>query len=198
MRVWRIPYSTNCERVALAARRAGAELEWVDVDVVDRAAVREVSGQSRVPVAEIDGEIVVGSLAIVRRVDPTLWPGEPAARAEAEVFLEWLDRVWMHPLGVVFSRILGASVDDARIERAATRLDEHQDRFEALLDGRDYLLGEELSIADVATYPFVKYATDRTPGDDYPIHEEMRRLLSVDGRPRVAAWIARVATLARA
>ena len=55
------------------------------------------------------------------------------------MFLEWLDRVWMHPLGVVFSRILGADVDDARIDRAAARLDEHQDRFEALLDGRDYL-----------------------------------------------------------
>ena len=40
--------------------------------------------------------------------------------------------------------------------------------------------------------------TDRTPGDDYAIHEEMRRLLSVDGRPRVAAWIERVGSLARA
>ena len=143
--------------------------------------MREVSGQSRVPVAEIDGEIVVGSLAIVRRVAPTLWPSEPRARAEAEVFLEWLDRVWMHPLGVVFSRILGAAVDDARIERAATRLDARSDRFEALLDGRDYLFGDELSIADVATYPFLKYATDRTPDDDYDIHDVMRRLLSVDG-----------------
>jgi glutathione S-transferase len=198
LRVWRIPYSTNCERVALAAGRAGTAIEWIDVGVVDRTEVRELSGQNRVPVAEIDGGIVVGSLAIVRRVDPTLWPAEPAAGAEAEIFLEWLDRVWMHPLGVVFSRILGSDVDDARIERAAARLDEHQDRFEGLLDGRDYLLGDELSIADVATYPFVKYATDRTDGDEYPIHEEMRRLLSVDGRPRVAAWIERVGALPRA
>ena len=198
MRVWRIPYSTNCERVALAAGHADVALDWIDVDVLDRTAVREVSGQNRVPVAEIDGEIVVGSLAIVRRVDPTLWPAQPAARAGADVFLEWLDRVWMHPLGVVFSRILGADVDDARIERAAVRLDQHQDRFEALLAGRDYLLCDDLTIADVAAYPFIKYATDRTRGDDYPIHEEMRRLLSVDGRPLLAAWIERVGSLARA
>lgn len=198
MRVWRIPYSTNCERVALAAGRAGVQLDWVDVDVVDRSVVRGVSGQKRVPVAEVDGEVVVGSLAIVRLIDPTLWPAAPAARAEADVFLEWLERVWMHPLGVVFSRILGADVDDARIVRAAARLDEHQDRFEALLDGRDYLLGDALTIADVAAYPFLKYATDRTPGDDYAIHEEMRRLLSVEGRPRLAAWIERLAPLPRA
>ena len=198
MRVWRIPYSTNCERVALAAGRTGTAIQWIDVGVVDRTEVREVSGQNRVPVAELDGEIVVGSLAIVRRIDPSLWPADPARHAEAEVFLEWLDRVWMHPLGVVFARILGSDVDDARIERAAVRLDQHQDRFEALLAGRDYLLGDDLTIADVAAYPFIKYATDRTPGDDYPIHEEMRRLLSVDGRPLLAAWIERVGSLARA
>jgi glutathione S-transferase len=198
LRVWRIPYSTNCERVALAAGRAGTKLDWVDVDVLDRTPVRRLSGQSRVPVAEIDGEIVVGSLAIVRRIDPTLWPAEPAARAEAEIFLEWLDRVWMHPLGVVFSRILGADVDDARIERAAARIDDHQDWFEALLGRHDHLLADDLTVADVAAYPFLKYATDRTVGDDYPIHEEMRRLISVEGRPRLAAWIQRVAPLARA
>ncbi|MFL6029965.1 MAG: glutathione S-transferase family protein, partial [Gaiellaceae bacterium] len=179
MRVWRIPYSTNCERVALAAGRSGTPVEWVDVDAVDRTPVRELSGQGRVPVAQIDGEVVVGSLAIVRRVDPTLWPAEPAARAEAEIFLEWLERVWMHPLGVVFSRILGAEVDDARLDRAAARIDHHQDWFESLLDDRDHLLGHELTVADVGAYPFLKYATDRTPGDDYAIHEEMRRLLSV-------------------
>jgi glutathione S-transferase len=198
VRVWRIPYSTNCERVALAAGRAGTEIDWVDVDVVDRTVVRELSGQKRVPVAEVDGEIVVGSLAIVRRIDPTLWPDEPAARAEAEVFLEWLDRVWMHPLGLVFSQILGADVDDARLDRAAARIDHYQDWFESLLDGRDHLLGDELTVADVAAYPFLKYATDRTPGDDYPIHEEMRRLISVDGRPRLAGWIERVGSLSRA
>jgi glutathione S-transferase len=99
---------------------------------------------------------------------------------------------------VVFARILGSHVDDARIERAAARLEHHQDWFEALLDGRDYLLGHELTIADIASYPFLKYAVDRTPGDDYPIHEEMRRLLSVDGRPRLSAWIERVGALPRA
>ena len=91
---------------------------------------------------------------------------------------------------------LGSEVDDARSARAAARLDAHQDRFEALLDGRDYLLGDELSPSP--TSPRTRSSSTpstRTPGDDYPIHEEMRRLLSVEGRPRVAAWIDRVAAL---
>ena len=52
-------------------------IEWVDVDVVDRTVVREVSGQKRVPVAEIDGEIVVGSLAIVAAHRPDALAGRP-------------------------------------------------------------------------------------------------------------------------
>ena len=177
----------------------GTKLEWIDVDVVDRTAVREVSGQKRVPVAEIDGEIVVGSLAIVAAHRSDALAGRPGrargGRGVPGVARPRLDAsarrgLLTHPRGRCRRR-----ADRTSRRPASTST---QDRFEALLDGRDYLLGDELSIADVAAYPFVKYATDRTPGDDYAIHEEMRRLLSVDGRPRVAGWIERVASLARA
>ena len=39
LRVYRIPFSTNVERVALAAGHKGLEVEWVDVDPHDRSAV---------------------------------------------------------------------------------------------------------------------------------------------------------------
>src|SRR6266404_4091446 len=77
MRVWRIPYSTNVERVAIAAGVSGVPIEWIDVSAYDRSPVKEVSGQGRVPVADFDGEIVVGSLAIIGRIAPGLWPSEP-------------------------------------------------------------------------------------------------------------------------
>lgn len=192
MRAWRIPFSTNCERVALAAGLAGVAIEWTDVDVLDRSVVEELSGQSRVPIAELDGEIVAGSLAIIGRIAPGLWPADERLRAQVDVYLEWLDRVWMHPIG-----ILWLDDDAARRERAGARLERSLDRFESLLDGVDYLFGE-LSVADVATYPFVKYATDANPDDDYEIHHLMRRHQSVEGRPRVAAWIERMAALPQA
>ncbi len=167
-------------------------MEWVEVGVDDRAPVREVSGQGRVPVAELDGEIVVGSLAIVGRVAPGLWPSAPRARAEVDVFLEWLDRVWLHPIGILWTD------DDAdRRARAGARLERSLDRFEALLDGCDHFFGD-LSVADIAAYPFIKYATDENADDDYEIHELMRRYQSVEGRPRLAAWLERIAALPRA
>jgi glutathione S-transferase len=194
MRVWQIPYSTNCERVAIAAGVAAVPVEWVDVDAFDRTPVKDVSGQGRVPVAELDGEIVVGSLAIIERIAPELWPSEPRPRAHVDVFLDWFERVWMHPIGVLFTQ----SDDAERCERAGARLQQSLDRFEALLDGSEYLFGE-LTVADIAAYPFLKYASDdELPDDDYEIHRLMRRHQSLVGRPRVAAWLDRVAALPRA
>ena len=50
LRVYRVPHSTNVERVALAAALKGVAVEWVDVDPVDRSELIRVSGQSLAPV----------------------------------------------------------------------------------------------------------------------------------------------------
>ena len=47
------------------------------------------------------------------------------------------------------------------------------DRFEALLDGRDHLLGE-FGIADVTAFPFLKYLTVWDDGDPHLFHELLR------------------------
>jgi glutathione S-transferase len=191
VRAWGILWSTNCERVSIAAALAGVEIDWTLVPFDDRTLIQEVSGQKGVPVAELDGQIVVGSLAIVGRIAPQLWPADPRTRALVDTFLDWFDRIWLHPLGVLWR-----DQDEERKARAAKRLDRSLDRFEALLEG-DYLFGE-LSVADVASYPFLKYATDANPEDDYDIHEIMRRSLSVEARPRIAAWLDRMAALPHA
>jgi glutathione S-transferase len=188
VRAWGIPWSTNCERVSIAAALADVDVEWTLVTFDDRTLIEELSGQKGVPIAELDGKIVVGSLAIVGRIAPQLWPDDPRERALVDTFLEWFDRIWLHPLGVLWR-----DQDEERKARAAKRLDRSLERFEALLEG-DYLFGE-LSVADVAAYPFLKYATDTNPDDDYDIHDIMRRSLSVEGRPRIAAWLERVAAL---
>lgn len=188
MRAWGIPWSTNCERVSLAAAFAGVDLQWTLVPFDDRTLIEELSGQKGVPVAELDGRIVAGSLEIVGRIAPGLWPADPRTRALVDVFLEWFDRIWLHPLGVLWR-----DPDEERKARAAKRLDRSIDRFEAMLDA-DYLFGP-FSVADVAAYPFLKYATDTNLEDDYDIHEIMRASLSVAGRPRVAAWLDRVSQM---
>src|SRR5579859_7989131 len=86
-RVYRIPFSTNVERVALAAGHKGVPIEWVDVDPDDRSPVEGVSGQRLVPVLVAGEEIVTDSPVILewleeRFPEPPLLPRDAARRAE--------------------------------------------------------------------------------------------------------------------
>jgi len=62
-----------------------------------------------------------------------------------------------------------------------------------MLAGRDHLMGDDFSAADIAAFPFLKYALIRDPEDDELFHRilEDRQPLG-DRHPRLAAWIRRV------
>ena len=64
-----------------------------------------------------------------------------------------------------------------------------------MLDGREYLMGDELSAADCAAYPFLKFARGRDPADGELFHRILDERQSLDGRPRLAAWIERISRL---
>jgi glutathione S-transferase len=208
IRIHRIPFSTNVERVALAAAHKGIVVEWVDHDAADRSAVVALSGQPFVPVAEIDGRVVTDSPAILRelerlRPEPPLWPVEPARRAEADVFADWFNRVWK----VAPNRIAdgahaaegGGSAGAPEAEAWAAELRGSLERFEALLDGRDFLLGDVLGIADVLAFPFLKYATGIAGDDPDHFHHVLAEQLALgDGFLRLRDWIARCDALPRA
>jgi glutathione S-transferase len=200
MRVWRIPFSTNVERVALALGHKGLSVEWVDVDPADRSPVEAISGQRLVPVLDDDGSIVTDSTAILehleaRHPDPPLYPREEARRAEARAVVDWFNRVWKVPPNLLDD----AGYDDPRSADAVAELERSRDLFEALLAGRDHLFGDELTVVDVVAFPFLKYAVMLDPDDDEEFHRILNRHLRLDGRyPRLAAWIQRVDARPRA
>jgi glutathione S-transferase len=196
IRVHRIPFSTNVERVALVAAHKGLVVEWVDHDPADRSAIRALSGQEFVPVAELDGRVIVDSPVILRELErlapePGLWPTELARRAEADVFVDWFNRVWK----VAPNRL----VDEPGNSALAAELRGSLDRFEALLDGRDYLLGDRLGIADVIAFPFLKYAVSIAPDDPDVFHHVLAEHLALGaGYPQLRGWVARCDALPRA
>ncbi len=197
LRVYRIPYSTNVERVALALGHKRVSVEWVDVDPADRSDVERVSGQPLVPVL-VDGDSVVSdSTAILRyveqlRPEPPLWPRERARRADVDVFLDWFNRVWKRPPNEIENERAGAATDERRVAELGEELRSSLDLFDALLDGREYLHGE-FSVADCAAFPFLKYAVVHDPDDDEPFHEILREFLVLgDRHARLRAWIERV------
>lgn len=198
IRVYRIPFSTNVERVALAAAHKGVEVEWVDVDPRDRSPVRVVSGQELVPVLEADGEVLWDSPRILtwleeRHPEPPLFPRDEARRAEVETFLDWFNVLWKRPPNLIAAELSKPEPDRARVDELAARLRGSLDRFEGLLAGRDFLFGE-FGVADVTAYPFLRYGRQDMPdGDDEPFHRVLVDHLGMDDRPRTAAWVDRVA-----
>jgi glutathione S-transferase len=204
IRVYRIPLSTNVERVALAAGLKGLEVDWVDVDPADRSPVREVSGQDLVPVLVADGEIVFDSPRVLawleeHHPEPALWPADPARRAEADVFVEWFNRVWKGPPNEIAAELEKPAPDMVVVEELGGRVAAWLDVFDGLLAGRDFLLGE-LGIADVVAFPFLKYGVYGLPeGDDEVFHQVLVDWLPIrESRPRLTAWVERVDAFPRA
>ena len=203
IRLYRAPFSTNVERVALALAHKGLAVQSVVIDPSDRRPVREASGQDLVPVINDDGTVGVDSLRILRHLekrhpDPPLLPPERARRAEIEVFLDWFDRVWKVAPNAIEAELGSPAPDATRIGALGGAMQGHLDLFERLLDGREHLMGA-LSMADLAAFPFLTYAAGRDPADDEAFHrilEEHQRL--GEGRPALAAWIERMDALPRA
>jgi len=203
VRVYRIPFSTNVERVALALGHKGLEVEWVDVPEEDRSAVEAVSGQPLVPVLDDDGMILADSSAIVRYLETKhperpLYPLEPARRAEVELFVDWFNAVWKRAPNELADELDGPAPDAARVAELGARITADLGRFEALLEGRDWLWGEAFGVADLTAFPFLRYMTIWEDGDTDTFHRVLRDWQPRAGHPRVAAWIARVDALPRA
>jgi glutathione S-transferase len=197
LRCYRIPYSTNVERVALALAHKGLDVEWFDVDPRDRSPVERASGQPLVPVLLDGDEVVFDSTAILYHLErsqpePHLFPESSPRAAEVDVFLDWFNKVWKRPPNEIEAERARPRPDEGRIGALGGELTGYLRVFERLLVGRDYLLGD-FSAADCAAFPFLKYALDRNEDDDEPFHEILRELLVLDGDfPRLEAWIRRV------
>ena len=196
LRLYRARFSTNAERVALALAYKGIEAESVWIEYSDRTPVEAVSGQGLVPVVVDGDEVVHDSPRILawleeRHPDPPLFPRDPR-RAEMEVFIDWFNAVWKPwPNGIEAE--LGKPVPDQdAIAAHSDSMRSALDHFERMLDGRDHLMGDDFSAADCIAFPFVKFALMRDPEDDELFHRILDEHQSVEGRPRLRAWIERV------
>ncbi|WP_372789924.1 glutathione S-transferase family protein [Paraconexibacter sp.] len=205
LRVHRIPWSTNVERIALAAAHKSVPVTYVDHDPEDRSSLRTLSGQELVPVAEFPGgEILADSPRILRRLEelvpePPLWPHDPGRRAEADIFVEWFNRVWKVPPNAIDAERRRAEPDTDRIRLWAEELRGWLPLFESLLTGRPFLLGDTLGIADVVTFPFLRYGLLHDPADEDPFHHVLVEEMPITpDYPLLTEWVQRLDQLPRA
>src|SRR3954453_14141800 len=159
--LYRAPFSTNVERVALTLALKGLHAESVWIGYDDRSEVERVSGQGLVPVLDYDGEILVESMDIVRELDrrhpePPLYPEDPA---EVLAFIEWFNSTWKGPPNEIEAALGKEEVDQALVAELGAEMIRHLDGFEAMLATSDHLIGNSLTAADICAFPFLKFAT---------------------------------------
>jgi glutathione S-transferase len=180
--------SGNCYKVRLLLAQLGIPYERVELDVVDRSRRAEILGGKnpalRVPTVELDDGRPLGeSNAIIWYfADGTPYlPEERFARAQV---LQWLFfEQYSHEPYVAVARfwlMFGKTPsDDALAERQAGGY-KALDAMESHLAGREYLVGDGYSIADIALYAYTHVAD--AGGFDLARYPETR------------AWLDRVAS----
>jgi glutathione S-transferase len=124
--------------------------------------------------------------------EPPLYPRDPAARAEVQVFVDWFNKVWKRPPNLMAEELEKPQPDRNRVAVMEMQMQKSLAIFENLLRDREYLFGD-FGMADVIAFPFLKYAVFGLPeADDELFHRILveRQPLSV-GSP-VRAWAERV------
>ncbi len=203
IRLYAIPLSTNVERVALALGHKGLRTELITLDPKDRRRVREISGQDLVPVIEDGSRVIHDSTEIIRYLEERypekpLYPVDPARRAEMEIFIDWFNRVWKRPPNQMEEEMGKPSPDTERVKRLGREMTERLDLFDAMLSGREFLMGG-FSAADCAAFPFLKYALLHPVDDPYLFHKILVDYQPLGrNHPRLGEWIRRVDRLPRA
>jgi glutathione S-transferase len=153
----RCPYAM---RARMALRYSGVAVNIVEVSLKAKPAeMLALSSKGTVPVLSVDGQVIDESLAIMHwalaQNDPQDWllKDDPVGQQHIAGLIEENDQVFK----VHLNRYKYAerypeqpmTVYRAEGEVFLRRLDE-------LLEGRDYLLAEHPSLADVALMPFVR------------------------------------------
>ena len=201
LRVHRVPFSTNVERIALACGIKGVEVEWVDHDPGDRSALIALSGQELVPVAEFGTDVVSDSPVILERLElefpePRLYPRDAAELALVQIFIEWFNEVWKGPPNALDDAYPSPHPAEGPL---LLRIAAWTDRIDDRLAKAPYLFGEEVGVADVVAYPFLRYAVDPPhAADEQPFHRILHEVLSPGEHFGIDRWIDRMAALPQA
>jgi glutathione S-transferase len=184
------PVSGNCYKVRLLLAHLGIPYERRTMDVVDRSNRREVLGglnpSLRVPTLVLDDGRPLGESGAI------LWyfgegtrfvPGDPYERAQVLqwMFFEQYDlepaiavvRFWVAYSGRAEEFEPDRPAKMKAGERALRTLERH-------LDGRSYVVGDSLTLADIALYGYTHVAEEGG--------------FELEPYPAVRAWLERVAS----
>jgi glutathione S-transferase len=187
--------STSSRRVMMAALYMGTPLERTEVSLLspdDRRRLVKLNPNNKLPVLH-DGEFsLTESCAIMqyladRTHGQTLYPDNIQIRADINRWMFWAVQHFAPPISVfcfehIWKGLIGkGGPDAAELERAGLQVAQFAAVLEQHLAGREWVVGDQLSLADLALAPSLTYIEQaKLPLTQYP---------------ELMAWLGRVSEL---
>ncbi|MDQ1829921.1 glutathione S-transferase family protein [Massilia scottii] len=182
MRLFHNSLSSNARRVLMVAEQLGLPLDIVNVDLMsegDRTRLHEINPNGKLPVLQ-DGDFLLWESCAIMQYLCDITPGQQLyaqdARVRADVnrWLFWGSQHFAETVSILsfenlWKGMIGmGEADPAEVARAEGELR----KLGAVLDGhlaqRDWLVGEALSLADIAVVAPLMYLNQaRLPLGDF-------------------------------
>ena len=192
LKIWGRPNSVNVQKVMWCVAELGLDHERIDAGMQfglnDQDWYRAMNPNGLIPVIDDGGLVLWESNAIVRYLAATygagtLCPAAAAERATADQWMDWQATTLGVPMGPVFMGLIrtpAAQRDMGAIDAATVDCNRLFGLLDQHLDGRTYMLGDNLTMADIP----IGAMTYRWYGLDVP-HAD---------HPNLRAWYDRLAT----
>ena len=186
VKLYRHPISGHCHRVELMLALLDIPYETIDLNLAEGAhkdpEYLKISPFGQVPAIDDNGFTLSDSNAIITYLDKKYndgydwFPQEPTKFAEVQ---RWLSvaagEIAYGPCAVRLVKVFGADLD---WDVAKQKTDVLFSVLEPLLTQRDYLTGNNITLADVAGYSYVSHAPEGG--------------VSLQPYPAIRAWLTKI------
>lgn len=182
------PLSTYTRRVMIALLEKGIDHELVTVDLAARAhrapEYLSINPYGRVPTLQEGDFVLYESNAILQYLEathpqPALVPPDARGRALVDMHTRLCDIQMARQTGIIVfpKRFLPKERWDERaMAQARTEIERHLGILDRQLAGREYLVADRYTLAEVSYTPFVQFLP----------------MMEIQPPPNVAAWTARI------
>lgn len=166
VRIHSFPLSGHSHRVRLFASVAGINHEIIEVNLAagehKHPSFLKLNPAGQVPVIE-DGEHVISDsnailVFLARKYAPSYLPSDPVQEAEVQKFLTMAAGEINYGSGAArLITVFNADLDTDFAKAIATK---YLSKLEAHLEGREFLVGNQPTIADIAIYSYTAHAPE--------------------------------------
>lgn len=176
------PYA---QRTRLLLLEKGVDFELIEIDLANKPDwFEDVSPYSKVPVV-VDGDTRVYESSIINEYleeaypEPALMPSDPGRRALARIWIDYANVKYTPSIYKFLMEQDDEARESLRADAVAVLRFMETEGLAKLSDG-PYWMGEELSLVDLAYYPFFERLCVLEHYRDFAIPEDC---------PRLKAWV---------